>query len=374
MQFPLTIRNAGRLAGSAGGLLLSLCCLGSVARSQSTDISAPAPVRTNQVLGSIPARDIGDSRLTDHFFAFTGTPGDLLITIDSKNINGDVDVFTTLGLRPLLKLTVYASNTSPVTKSIYLRKRESLILRIEGRTPNDDEGTYRLYFGGSFETIDAASVVADKISENEGTATDTTTPGGKSGKKGRRVTSVGARIEEPPQAEVAAAPAPEPTPVESTPTDEVKIETPKPEATRTEATKAAVTKTPPRTVRGRRPPVRKTPTPSPPKEEPPKSETENASTTEAEAEVKPAPTRKRPPKKSTTARSVEPAPAPVPAEPVPESGPRLVIETNDGTIINRYMSSVRRVVVERGQVVVTGNDGKIERVPLANVVRMSIAP
>jgi hypothetical protein len=43
-------------------------------------------------------------------------------------------------------------------------------------------------------------------------------------------------------------------------------------------------------------------------------------------------------------------------------------------MINRYMSSVRRVVVERGQVVVTGNDGKIERVPLASVVRMSIAP
>lgn len=348
-------------------LLALLCCLGSPARAQSTDISAPAPVRTNEVLGTIAARDIGDSRLTDHFFAFTGTPGDLLITIDSRNINGDVDVFTTSGLRPLLKLTVYASNSSPVTKSIYLRKRESLILRIEGRTPNDDEGTYRLYFGGSFEPIDTVSQVTD----NEGATTETTTPGGKSGKKGRRVTSVGARIDEPPQAEVAAAPAPEPTPVESTQPEEVKTETPKPEAAR-KATKAELAKTPARTVRGRRPPGRRTPTPAPPKEEAPKGETENAPTTEAEAEAKPTPTRKRPPKKSTVARSVEAAPAPV--EPEPESGPRLVIETNDGTMINRYMSSVRRVVVERGLVVVTGNDGKIERVPLASIVRMSIAP
>jgi len=367
MQVPLTIRNVGRLACIARGLALSLCCLGSLASAQSTDISTPAPVRTNEVIGSISARDIGDSRLTDHFFAFTGKPGDLLITIDSRNLNGDVDIFTAAGLRPLLKLTVYASNTSPVTKSIYLRKRESLILRIEGRTPNDDEGTYRLYFGGSFEPIDVDS----QLSENESPTTEPSTPGGKSGKKGRRVSSVGARIDEPPQAEVAAAPTPEPTPVESTPTEEVKIEAPKPEAPK-EVPKAEVAKTPARTVRGRRPPVRRTRTPATPKEETAKSETETAPTTETEAAAKPASTRKPTAKKSTVARTV--APAPVPPEPEPESGPRLVIETSDGTMINRYMSSVRRVVVERGQVVVTGNDGKIERVPLASIVKMSIAP
>jgi hypothetical protein len=369
MQFPVTIRD-GRFSCIARILAFSLLCLGSVASAQSTDISAPAPVRTNEVIGSIAARDIGDSRLTDHFFAFTGTPGDLLITIDSRNINGDVDVFTTSGLRPLLKLTVYASNSSPVTKSIYLRKRESLILRIEGRTPNDDEGTYRLYFGGSFEPLDAGSL----LTASEGPSTEPTEPGGKTGKKGRRVTSVGARIEEPPQAEVASAPAPEPTPAESKQPEDAKTETPRPEAARTEV-KTEIAKTPARTVRGRRPPGRRTPTAAPPKKEVPKSETEKApTTTETEAEAKPTPTRKRPAKKSTTARSVEAASAPVPQEPEPESGPRLVIEIKDGTTINRYMSSVRRVVVERGQVVVTGNDGKTERVPLANVVRMSIAP
>src|ERR1700674_1338571 len=144
----LRIRNVSRLASIARALALSLCCLGSIASAQSTDIASPSAVRTNVVLGTIAARDIGDPRLTDHFYAFTGTPGDLFITVDSRNLNGDADVFTASGLRPLLKLTVYAGNSSPVTKSIYLRKRENLILRIEGRTPNDDEGTYRLNFGG----------------------------------------------------------------------------------------------------------------------------------------------------------------------------------------------------------------------------------
>jgi hypothetical protein len=43
-------------------------------------------------------------------------------------------------------------------------------------------------------------------------------------------------------------------------------------------------------------------------------------------------------------------------------------------MINRSMSTVRRVIVENGQVVITGKDGKIDRILLVNVVRMSIAP
>src|ERR1051326_7844589 len=119
-------------------------------RAQSLDQNAPAPVRSNTVNGRIPARDLGDARLTDHFYAFTGTPGDLLITITSQNLNGDIDVFTAGTLRPLLHLTLYAEVSSPVTKRIYLRKREDLILRVEARSPNDHQGTYRLFFGGSF--------------------------------------------------------------------------------------------------------------------------------------------------------------------------------------------------------------------------------
>ena len=297
--------------------------------AQSIDPNAPSPVRRNSVTGRIAARDLGDARLTDHYYALVGTPGDLLITVNSTNLNGDIDVFTATTLRPLLKLTLYAESAAPVTKGIYLRKREELILRIEARSPNDDEGTYRLSFGGSFEPI----VGGPEIAEAETPTTETTTPGGR---KTKRVSSVGARIEEPepPVTEVVTAtPTPEPTP-EAKP-----VETP---AATPEKSPEAVTEKPApvRNTRGRRPAGRR-----------------------------PAPRVRETPPPVATVEAPKPKP-----EPEPEIGPRLVIETNDGTLINRSMSTVRRVTVENGQVVVTGKDGKIDRILLVNVVRMSIAP
>jgi hypothetical protein len=318
-----------------GAKLLTLAflfCMSTVSLGQSIDPNTPSPVRSNSVTGRIAARDLGDARLTDHYYAFTGTPGDLLITINSRNLNGDVDVFTAGTLRPLLKLTLYAESTSPVTKGIYLRKREDLILRIEARSPNDDEGTYRLFFGGAFEPI----VGGPEIAEAETTATPTTETTAPGGRKTKRVSSVGARIEEPepPVTEVATAaptpqPTPEPTPVETpaaTPEKSPEVETERPATSRNTRT-------------GRRPAGR----------------------------------RPAPRVRETPAPVEEPKPKPAP-EPEPEVGPRLVIETNDGTLINRSMSTVRRVTVENGWVVVTGKDGKIERILLSNIIRMSIAP
>src|ERR1041384_4240215 len=134
-------------------VLALLLSLAAPAYAQSTDPNSPWPVRTNNVTARIAARDLGDARLTDHYYAFTGTPGDLLITIQSNNLNGDVDIFTATTLRPLAKITLYAEISTPVTKGIYLRRREDLILRVEARTPNDDEGTYRGRFVGSFQPI-----------------------------------------------------------------------------------------------------------------------------------------------------------------------------------------------------------------------------
>ena len=325
-----------------------------VSFAQSVDVGSPTPVRSNTVSGKIAVRDLGDSRMTDHYFAFTGTPGDLLITVQSTNLNGDLDVFTAVTLRPLLKLSLYAESTAPVTKGIYLRKREDLILRIEARSPNDDPGTYRLYFGGSFEPLPGGTDIAEAEAEPSPEKTAV------AGQKGRRVSSVGARIEEPapPVTEVAAAPTPAPTPE---PTPEAKpVESPKPRATEksTEATETARTTTPARNTRGRRPAPRRQP--AAPKEIPPVAA--------AEEEPKPA-TRAEEPKAKE-----EPKPKPAAPEPEPEVGPRLIIETNDGTLINRSMSTVKRVTIENGQVVVTGKDGKISRILLANVLRMQIQP
>lgn len=293
--------------------------------AQSIDPNAPSPVRSNTVTGSIAARDLGDARLTDHYYAFTGVPGDLLITIQSQNLNGDIDVFTVGSLRPLLKVTLYAEITTPVTKGIYLRQRQDLVLRVEARSPNDDQGTYRLFFGGSFQPI----IGGPDIAEAE---TPTPTETARGGQGTRRVSSTGARLPEPeptPVTEVAAAPTPEPTPEA--------VETPK--AT-PEKSPEAEKPTTARSTRGRRPAAR----------------------------------RPAPRVRETPAVVEEPKAKPPAPEPEPEVGPRLVIETNDGTLINRSMSTVRRVTVENGQVVVVGKDGKIERILLINVVRMSISP
>lgn len=323
-----------------------------VSPAQSLDVGAPTPVRASGVSGRIAARDIGDSRLTDHYYAFTGTPGDLLITIQSTNLNGDLDVFTAVTLRPLLKLNLYAESTAPVTKGIYLRKREALILRIEARSPNDDEGTYKLFFGGSFEPLPGGPDIAEA---------DTTEPDKPviTGKGTRRVTSAGARIAEPepPPTEVAVSPTPEPTP-EAKP-----VETPKPTAVEKQTEPEAARTTAPRSTRGRNRPV------SPP---PPTSRRQPTARTKEPAR-EPASVEEPKTEASKSAEPATPTTKPAP-EPEPEIGPRLIIETNDGTLINRSMSGIRRVTIENGQVVVTGKDGKINRIMLANVVRMQIAP
>src|SRR2546428_10232509 len=91
---------------------------------QSTDQERPTPIRAGDMNAAIAVRDLGDPRLTRHFYIFTATPGDLLISVESKNLNGDVDIFTSVGFRPLAKISLYASEVSAkTTKSIYLRAR-----------------------------------------------------------------------------------------------------------------------------------------------------------------------------------------------------------------------------------------------------------
>jgi hypothetical protein len=330
--------------------LFLLPSLGAGVSAQSTDVAWPSPVRAREVSGTIPARDIGDARLTDHFYAFTGTPGDVLITIDSQNLNGDIDVFTFAGMRPLLKFTVYAGSAAQIQKGIYLRQREDLILRIEGRTPNDDEASYRIQFSGSFEPITSGPLAEHDDAARSGAASELAS------RSGHRVTSAGARIDEP-RAEVVVAPTPEPTP-EAVKKPEIKAPTTSRRNTTT------VRRLPPGNRRTR-------PAPKPKPEATAKAPAEDQPATPEETET----AKTTPPKRSASTRRNRPAAA-VTAEPEPveQTGPRLIIETSDGTLVDRFMTTVRRVTVENGQVVVIGKDGKIQRIPLASVVRMTIAP
>src|SRR5205814_7715000 len=199
-------------------------CVGVVV-GQSSDRSLPTPVLSNDINGKIVALDLGDPRATRHFYAFAAKPGDLLITVDSANLNGDVDLFTAITFRPLMKTTVYASTQSPqVTKGIYLRAHQILILRIEARTPNDDAGSYHIHFGGTFEPFSGGIRVAEN--------TEPESPTENSG--ANRLSSVGATIPHPPvevKETAEAKPSPEkPAEKTSNETETAKKEDEKPVA------------------------------------------------------------------------------------------------------------------------------------------------
>lgn len=327
---------------------------GGRALSQSKDPSLPTPVLAHEVEANIAALDLGDSRSTRHFYAFEGTPGDLVISINSRNLNGDMDIFTAVTLRPLMKISIYANTIPPeVTKSIYLRTKQILILRVEARTPNDDAGNYRIRFGGAFAPFSGGIPVAEKTEETSEVASSR--PGTK------RVSSVGATIAEPP-AETPAA-SPEPSPATETaaekPADEV-------ESKKDTPPKSARTK-PPRSTSTARNPRRTRPLPKP------KSDTEAAKTNTGEAKK----TASEGEGKPTDSTAEKPATEEKPAtqeQSVPQPGARLIIEEKDGTRIERPMSTIRRVIVEGNQIVIVLKTGRTERIPMSNVARMAIEP
>ncbi|HEX3561053.1 MAG TPA: hypothetical protein VHU19_17800 [Pyrinomonadaceae bacterium] len=357
-----------------------------VAPAQSNDPSYPAAVFTNDISGRIAPRDVGDARPTRHFYTFRGTEGDLTITFDSTELTGDVDVFTATTLRPLLKFTLLG-DTAHLTKSFYVRSEETLVLRVEARAVGDVEGSYRIQFGGSFEPAPAG------LSNAQQPVEPTVSSTASRGRNVRRVTSTGARIEEP---------KPAPTPADVSKESEVK---PSP----TPADNAAESKasaTPRSTGRARASASRAragTPRPRPATKAPATSTADTKPATEAgqpveaksetktESETSPAPPAKttaaprrraaRAPRSTAGSASAgesgsttQPAPGATPAPTQPAPTQRLVIVTRDGEMIERDMSTVRRVTVEGNQIVVVTKDGKIIRQPLTNVQRMSIEP
>ncbi|HEV2862977.1 MAG TPA: hypothetical protein VGX48_18320 [Pyrinomonadaceae bacterium] len=370
----MPLSDAALLRKLFAAAALCLWLAGGAARAQSSDPSFPAPVFSNEVTGRIAPRDVGDPRRTRHFYTFRGVEGDLVITFESAELIGDVDLFTASTQRPLLKFTLYGGTTAAVSKSVYLRAEQSLVLRVEARAVGDVEGSYRIRFSGSFAPAPAG--LAQAPEPPTVAATETARAGT------RRVTSTGARIEEPP-AETAAAtpePTPEPTPAEATPTP---------------------TPRPPRRVRNPRNSRRQQPAARPPADaaeartegaEAPPSTTPPAEETKPEAEnaesARPARNtsrrRSRPARRNTPAdegaaasgppaEGTPPATEATPPEPAPP-GQRLVIVTKDGEIVVREMSKVRRVTVDNNQLVVVMKDGKVIRQPLTNLERMSIEP
>src|SRR5215213_3841268 len=359
----IQVRFALLLAASA---LLALSAA-RPSRAQSADVNFPTPVFSTEVSGRISPRDIGDARRTRHFYTFRGTEGDVTLTLEASELIGDVDVLTATTLRPLIKFTLFG-DAARVTKSFYVRSEETLVLRVEARANGDTEGTYRVTFGGSFAPAPAG--LANVEEPKTPTLSESTRGPGT-----RRVTTAGARIEEP-------KPAPTPAPVEEAGAPE-----PRP-------TPAAPRGTPRRGGRSSRASTRARGTTPAPQPKPAGSETADAKpaetpATEPDANAeKPAETPSRPsPRRRNTrgsrgrastdrpATGARPSGNAEPATPAPAAATgRLVIITLDGEIFERQMNTVRSVTVEKGQLVVTTLDGKTTRRAMSNVLRMSIEP
>jgi hypothetical protein len=317
----------------------------SPAFAQSQNQSLPTPVRTNEINGAIKARDIGDPRLTSYFYTFDGAQGDIFVNVVTKNFNGDIDVFTVEGLKSLTKIVVYADSPDSETgRLIYLRKPEKLLLRVEGRSPNDDPATFRIKFAGNFEAIkggpDTPGPEMPEIkAENE---------------SGIRVNSIGTIIE--------VIPKPKPTPKETVAKVEKKKEVPAEEEKPSDDAEAKVEKekepeSKPRVLVSEniQPPGRKTVTP--PKKVP-------AGKTKPAGKVKPVGT-KSPVKPKD--ESPKESPAPNPLENI-----HLVILFKDGKKIERPMSEVIRFNVDKGILTIVLKDGTLARHSLLDVEKVTI--
>ena len=343
--------------------------------AQSTDQNFPTPVTTNEINGTIRARDIGDSRLTSYFYAFDGGQGDIFINVASKNFSGDIDVFTADTLQPLTKMVIYADAGSNETgRLIYLRKGERLILRIEGRTPNDDSASFQIKFGGSFlalapEKTDAAPTIEKNDVSRESSVT---------------VNSVGTIVEIKPK----------PTPVRKTEETAKEITHPaKAEEKKTEIPKSVPVKTEEDSTPAKTDQAKAEPPPVKPEEDLPSAKTADETKTEtvfenksAKVTVEPisiAETKtavKSPPRSRTgSRRSVAPAKtAPkVPGvdgekAPDPLASVRLVIETKDGKTVWLRMSDVLKLSVDKGVMTVIGKDGSIIRYSILDVAKVTI--
>jgi hypothetical protein len=139
--------------------------------SQSNDQNSPTPLTTNEIKGEIKARAIGDSRTTTYYFVFSGKRGDVFINVVTSNLNGTIDLFSLNGLKPRTKITLFADNPESETgRVVYMRQSERLLLRIQGRTPNDDPATFLIKFAGSFSPVSAADY--DDTSPTVGSGTE----------------------------------------------------------------------------------------------------------------------------------------------------------------------------------------------------------
>ena len=334
------------LAISVGVILFA----GAQARAQSTSQSFPTSVTSTEISGTILPRDVGDSRLTSHYFALEGGQGDLFVNVVTRGFRGDIDVFTANGLQPLTKIVVFDDAEHETGRVIYLRKPEKMILRVQGRTPGDEPASYRIKFAGSFVAMTGADM--PPAPELPKAAVDESS--------GIRVNSVGTIV--------AVIPKPSPSPVETA----IKAD---PEVAKKQQPdeKADEDRTDP--VSSAKPEKAVTSEPDKKVELVVTSDLpSDANAPEKIEEEKPAAaetarSRRSRRSRAERTRSVEPAKI-EPADPM--ANVRLVILFKDGRKIERTMSDVFRFSVDKGVLTVISTDGSIGRFPMIDVSKVTI--
>jgi hypothetical protein len=347
--------------------LIALCLV--PIHAQSTNQSYPTPVTANEISGSIKPRDLGDARLTSYFYAFNGSQGDIFINVVTKNLDGDIDVFTADNLRPLTKIVVYADNADGETgRVVYLRQPAKLILRIEGRTPDDNPASFRIKFAGSFAPLAA-------VAESE----EYKAPQVRADEQGDvRVNSVGTIIEVKPKptpktiepaARTESAQIVKETPDEPT---VAKKEEPKKPARRTKDQRKDETADRPEAETPERPAADEKKTAE-------KTDADESSADEPVKVEKPA-KREAAPRKTPgrTVAKTEPKPKTAPKKTEPAFDPstlenvKLIVVFKDGARIERSMSEVLKVGVDKGILTIISKDGSIGRYPILEVAKMTI--
>ncbi len=314
-----------RISTSIQSVIFALLCLSSIAFTQSSDQNFPTPLASNIASGTIKARDIGDSRLTTYYYAFNGGQGDIFINVTTKNFNGDIDVFAVEAMRPLTKILIFAdSSVNETGRLIYLRKPERLLLRIQGRSPDDDPASFQIKFGGSF-----IALASKEIDEPEAPTLETDTSGSV------RVNSVGTILEAPVRKNTVAKVDPKPNPISI----ESQVSAP------AEPSK-----------------VKKTPSPRPAKIK--------VSVGDA---VKPKPGKEVDPesKKAAAAKKTAPKKKEEP-QPDPLANVRLIIAFKNGDSLERPLPEILKFSVDKGVLTVIAKDGSIRRYSMVDVTKVTI--
>lgn len=322
--------------------------------AQSTNRDFPTPIQQNEITATIAARDIGDSRLTSHFYTFYANNGDLLLEIETANLNGDIDLYLIdEDSRPLSKIPLFADGaTSKTQRSVYLRKRERIVLRVEGRTPNDDAASYKIKLIGGFEVASNLPAPPQDVETQTVKSNDDTVA---------KVNSVGTIIEPARKIE----PTPKPEPIRKT------------SPAKTARTSAGTKTRKPKTPRKSDSSTATTNSEDATKNQTPEETTEAANVPNETAKSEPVktlsspnnikPRAKKPakskPKAETTAKEVTPNPL---------ENVRFVLLMKDGYKIERPMSEILRLNVDKNVITVITKSGKIERFDILDVAKMSV--